>query len=176
MLQYELPSEEAIQRADKLMKVFVERCHEAFQFLIREFDFKVVETRRDQFGADVTLQNATTVINLGFELREHHVFVMLYRLIDGNLPRYKSLMEFDNDFENRFDLDDLINIRAPSLTVEQSLGRSPTRSDVERILKQYAAILQHHASDVLNGEFQVFAELGRTKLERMKKYERQGQW
>ena len=175
VLQYQLPGEEAVQVTDNLMNVFVECCHEAFQSLIREFDFKAVETRRDQFGTDVTFQNATTAINLGFEPRERHVFVMLYRLIDGNLPRYKSLMESDNDFENRFDLDDLINLRAPSLNVEKSFGGSPTRSDLEQILTQYATVLRRYASDVLDGDFQVFAQLGKTKLERMRKYKGQEQ-
>lgn len=154
-----------------MIDFFNRSCYEIFKFLEQDFNFKVIDIKRDRhFGMDIIYKNKTTAIQISFEFRECKVFISLYRLINGNLPQYKSLREYDCDFDNRFGFDDLITLRAPSLQIKQVFNPKFSEMDLELVLLKYANALRICAADVLKGDFQVFTELAKIKARRIENF------
>ena len=154
-----------------LIDYFINICPKIFHFLEENFDFIIAEIKRDRFGAEIIYKNLTTGIKIRFEPREFYVFITLYRLINGNLPVYKDLKEYDSDLTNRFDFDDLIDFRMPFLlSIEQKSSNSFTQADLEKILSRNSYNLQLYCKDILKGDFQVFTELARIRIKRKEEY------
>lgn len=129
-----------------------------FKFLEGRFNCKYW-TKRDNYGDNVIYQNSTTGIKIRFEPRENHIFVMLMRLIEGKLPDYPIFIKADTQI-NLFYLDDLLELRSPSLKIKQKdLGDWINSIDLENLLAQYAKSLQQFGIDILQGDFTVFNEL-----------------
>lgn len=154
-----------------MIDFFTRSCYEIFKFLEQDFNFKIIDIKKDRhFGSEIIYKNETTAIQISFEFRECKVFISLFRLINENLPQYKSLREYDYDFNNRFGFDDLITLRAPSLQVKQIFNPKFNEMDLELVLLKYANALRICATDVLKGDFQVFAELAKIKARRIESF------
>lgn len=153
-----------------MIDYFISICPEIFHFLEEDFAFSIAEIKRDRFGAGIIYKNLTTGIEIRFEPRECYVFITLNRLINGNLPVYKDLKEYDGDFTNRFDFDDLIDFRMPSLSIERKLSISFTQADLKKILLLKSYNLQTYCSDILRGDFEVFNELAKIRKKRIEEY------
>ncbi len=138
--------------------IFEKLCRKVFKFLEDEFDFEIVTSERDSFGSYITYQNSTTGIRFSLEPKEGGMFILLSRLIDGKIPDYPIFVGSGTPL-NSFYLDDLISLRAQSLKVEQEIEELFNPNGLERVLVQYANILQQYAIDILKGDFQVFTEL-----------------
>ncbi|MDQ3815787.1 MAG: hypothetical protein M3347_17885 [Armatimonadota bacterium] len=166
-----------------------------FKFLEDDFGFNFTTVQHDWFGAVDIYQNQTTGIEVEMDPRDLRIFITLYRLDDGHLPRYTNLREYDSDITHRFNLNGLLQLRNPSLIPEQGYKFPPgaslnkkdkifkdakrefTSDKVRSILSQYAIALQQCANDVLQGNFEIFNELGSRKaklIEEMKRARRPG--
>jgi len=140
-------------------EVFKKQCKKIFQFLEDEFGFQIVASEQDLYGMDITYQNSTTAIEIRFEPRENRIFILLMRLIKGELPNYPIFIKNESEV-NSFYLDDLIDLKTPSSKVKQKkFGDWLTSQDLENILIKYATVLKQYGTDILRGDFKVFSKL-----------------
>lgn len=153
-----------------MKEYFVRRCKEVFKFLEEDYGFKIAVIEQDIFDSEIIYKNQTTAVKMRFESRENQIFISLYRLINGQLPIYRSLQEYDGDFSNNFSLDDIIFLKSPSLTVKQGIKSQFTKSDIETILLQYAHAMRQYTDDVLKGDFTLFKSLGELLANRIREY------
>lgn len=58
-----------------------------FSFL-EEYAFKMVDVTEKPYDVSITYQNPTTALQVGYEPRDRGVFVLLIRLVDGEIPPY----------------------------------------------------------------------------------------
>jgi hypothetical protein len=145
-------------------------AREAFCFLENDYGFKLVKTVRDRFTAFMLYQNLTTGIEIEFDPRENQIWLMLYRLIDGQLPKYDRVSDLDHDMTNRFDLDTLLEFKAPHLLATQKGQRIMlSEHDMQASLVEIAAALRQYGEGILTGDFADFVDLGRLKQERLRK-------
>jgi len=151
----------------ELINEFQRACQEEMAFLVEEFGFGPPDVEVDRFGAELRYKNATTGITVRLEPRENRIFVMLYRLVGGEFPHYHSVHERDADLSNNFDLDDLIALRCPSLSVAQPFNEWLTGPRLREVLVGYARALRECASDVLAGNFRIFTDLGEIVAKRL---------
>ncbi len=153
---------------------FRELCRTLFRFLEEEYGFRVTEEKSDVFGSYITYRNTTTAVIISFEPREGGVFIRLYRLVDGKIPDYPVFVHPDTQL-NMFYLDTLLEVRVPSLHVEQDPKEmaKPSLSKLKEVLQQYAALLHLYANDILRGDFKVFEDLETIVKKRAEEIRRQ---
>lgn len=150
-----------------LYNTFEKLCRRTFQFLVDDFGFKVAAVERGpvNVGIHITYQGRSAV-QVSFEPAENAVFVYLIRLLDGKIPEYP--LKYPT---NSFYLDELIDLKSPSLKVAQKgVGKLLSSRDLEAILKQYANALRQVGVDVLRGDARIFLQ-----LEQMRKREKSHQ-
>lgn len=143
------------------MKWFLEFekcCRRLFQFLVVEFGCDLIANERDNFGVYITYKNATTAIRISFEPREGGIFVLLSRLVGGNVPTYPIFIGPETVI-NSFYLDDIISLRDPSKGMQQTLPKEITKTYLEKCLATYADALRQYGADILRGDFGLFREL-----------------
>jgi len=139
----------------KKAMLFFETCKEKFEYLINEFNFSVVSTRKDGGMYEIVFQNNTTAVIVNWERQENRIYTEVYRLVNGNLIPDPAIISPNIEL-NGYYLDDLLSTRCS--------GFSPTRFPVDdtgivQIISNYATLLHQHAADVLNGDFKIFNEL-----------------
>ena len=152
---------------NNLYNTFENLCRQTFQFLEDDFGFKIASVERGpvNVGIHITYQGRSAV-QVSFEPRENAVFVYLIRLLDGKIPEYPLKYPM-----NSFYLDELINLKSPSLKVAQKgAGKLLSSRDLEAILNQYANALRQVGIDVLRGDPRIFLQ-----LEQMRKREQSHQ-
>lgn len=138
---------------------FFNLCLQKFQFLFDEYGFK--KKRKETAGGDYSILflNKTTAILVGFEWRDQYIYVRLCRLSDGEFRKNPILITQDSEL-SCFDVEDLLTIRAPELSIDPALfGKALSDEEVERVLTIYADALHSQASDILKGDFSVWPEL-----------------
>jgi hypothetical protein len=139
----------------KRAKFFFEICKEKFKYLIKEFNFSVVSTRKDGSLYEIIFQNKTTAVIVNWERSENWIYIELYRLVNGKLVTDPTNISSKTEI-NGYYLDDLLSIRHPSF----SPARFPVDDkDIVEVITNYAAMLHQQAADVLNGDFTIFYEL-----------------
>ncbi len=152
-----------------LYEKFETLAREAFRFLEDDYEFKLMQTTRDRYTLVMLYQNTTTGIKVEFEPREDKIWLMLYRLVNGQLPKYKNVLDLDSDMTNRFDLDTLIEFKAPWLLAARKAQRTAlSEYDMQSSLVETATALRQYGEGILNGNFTDFADLGRLKQERLR--------
>jgi hypothetical protein len=141
------------------MAAFEDLCRKTFRFLQDNYGFKVIGAERERYGVFVTYANPSTGVRISYEPRAGGIFVLLGRLSKGGeLPRYPIFIHHDTPLE-AFHLDDLLSIRAPDLQSTSKPWKALTVAQVETKLHELSETLQHHASDILQGDFAIFPEL-----------------
>ena len=141
---------------NNLYKTFEKQCHQIFQFLVDDFGFKIVSVERGpaNVGVHITYQGRSAV-QVSFEPAEDAVFVYLIRLLDGKIPDYP--LKYPT---NAFYLDELIDLKSPSLKIaRKNVGKPLSSQELEAILKQYANALRRIGADVLRGDSGAFVQL-----------------
>jgi len=136
---------------------FERLCRQTFQFLVDDFGFKLTSIERGPInvGIHITYKSPVTAVEVSFEPRENTLFVSLIRFVNGKMPEY--LLKYPM---NTFYVDELIDLKSPSLRVEQKKTSELLSSrEVQAILKQYADALRQIGADVLRGDMRVFSEL-----------------
>jgi hypothetical protein len=142
--------------------LFLKLCREKFQFLVDEFEFRLVSTKTEAGVHSVIFQNQTTAVGIYYEVRDSAVWVVLMRLFQGK--KGKRRLPYDGDYSHG--LWAAVRLRASPEAVEEIAGEVHTETDMERILSKNAAALRMHAADILRGDFGAFPDLGRVARER----------
>jgi hypothetical protein len=125
-----------------------------FQFLESNWEFTRGAFTETRWSKSVLYKNETTGVNVLYEWHGELLMVMLYRLVDGELPVYKTVGERDRDDTNGFSLLDLVGLRV-------------TQNEFsELIVRRDQADLQGKCHVLVSGDFRVFAKLGKIKAER----------
>jgi hypothetical protein len=137
---------------------------DAFSFLVDDFGFKEKSIELDERGIDLLFCNQTTGIRASYEPNEGGIFVMLIRLVDGELPDYPVFIDEDTTL-NYFDLQDLLSVRVP-LYEEDDFDIGQTDIELENHLKILANNLRTKAEDILKGDFVIFSKLEKLVKER----------
>lgn len=128
------------------------QIHRDFHFLEEDYNFKVLETTQQPY-ISVIYKNSTTAVKVGYEPRDRGVFVLLIRLVAGEIPPYPIHLQHTERL-NMFYLDDLVALRSKDSESSATRVRSPKEN-----IARAAGALRTYATDVLNGEFDVFVEL-----------------
>ncbi len=121
-----------------------------FSFLCTEFGATIVKEKTDRFGVYVTYKADNTGLRVSFEPREGGVFVMIFPLIDNEIPPYK----------NWHDIEDLLsanNVTFNNLNLTDNFN--PDLVELDQVLKKYAENVQIYAYDFLKGNFEIIEDL-----------------
>ena len=143
--------------------VFKSLCRKYFKYLENEYECTFT-SKKDVFGEHVIYRNHTTAIEINFVPRDAGMaYVWIIRLVDGKIVDNPVKIK-SNSILTKFDLEDLLSIRAPSLKIERpleaSLMKSPfTVHEYENTIVQLAEALKCYAKDILSGDFKVFTRL-----------------
>src|SRR3989338_2997121 len=141
----------------KIFRSFDDACKRTFKFLEAKYGCSVIEATTDPAESHITYANDTTAVDIRYELKDNVIFVYLIRLRDGKLPA--DLFQIrSGKLIDRHEIGSLIELRCPSLRLAQSSFRYPfSKKDFEIILFRYADVLKKYATDILGGNFSVFA-------------------
>lgn len=149
-----------------------------FKFLVKRFNFQIVKEAKEPyiFSYRITYKNKTTAIVISYDVRDEGISVLIYRLIANKIPKYEIFIRSDTVI-NSYYLDDIIAIKSPNPDKEFHTTRNikvfpPIYDDktIKKIVNEYAKALKKYASDVLNGEFQVFSKLEKIVKKRAAKF------
>lgn len=141
-------------------------CMKKFQFLIDEHGFRKKNKVAEAGDYRILFQNKTTAVRVGLEWRDQYLYVDVCRLVDGKFKENPVFITLESEL-TCFKLDDLLSIRARELTVPYSF-KALSGKDIEHTLTTYAEGLRLHAGDILQGDFSIFAELGRIVKDRVR--------
>lgn len=137
---------------------------EKFSFLVSDFDFKLIESHKHNWGYQIVYVNKVTGVKVTYEYREAYIFVELCELIDKKIIDNPLNIKEDSVL-HCYGLDDLINIRNPSELVKPAYeyGKTSKYYDSQNGLALYVSAfadnLREYASDILLGDFSIFREL-----------------
>lgn len=150
---------------------------EEFAFLITDYACRVTETNSHSLGYSVTYCNATTATKIQFEPREGYLYILLYRLVNGELEENPIVIEVDTPL-NGFCLDDIVRLRSPKdamLSINSYGPNSPFSSKThgfDRYVRRFAGNLKKYASEVLRGDFSIFPQVEKVVRRRIRSFER----
>jgi hypothetical protein len=149
-----------------MIESYIPIIRAAMQPIIHHFSLRVSGEEETTSYAEVLFTNTTTGLRVLVDWAEFRPFLTVYRLTPGVTP--DSDRPVSHKQRLSFDVDMLLALRAKSLgPVGKMLGSRDT-SAVGNLLGEYADALREHASDVLRGDFMIFAELDRRVSERAK--------
>ncbi len=140
---------------------FFERiCIKEFGFLTTNYGLKMTNVERDVYGCYVTYNNSVVAVEVSYEIKDGGLFIMLCRMVNGELPPQVIFVRSETVL-NRFDLEDVVSLKEPSIDLEQDFAdpHKPTNKELETTLKTYANALKTYANDILQGDFSSFTDL-----------------
>lgn len=146
---------------------------EEFNFLESEYDFRLSECKRENWGFSLIYLNDTTGVEILYEYREVYVFIMLYKLIDGILIKNPIIIR-KNSVLFGHSLDDIILIRNPDSLIRPAYeyGEDSVYYNEDNgtslYLKCFSDNLKTYAKDVLRGDFSIFLGLDEVVKNRKK--------
>jgi hypothetical protein len=114
-------------------------------------------------------QNENAAVRVYKEPREVGPLVQLFELRGGKPPLAWGVDARAADPKNGFDVRDLVNLRAKPQDARAELARLSATTDLSTLLATYAELIDRYASDVLRGDFTVFADLAKITEERRRR-------
>ncbi|WP_149272941.1 hypothetical protein [Pareuzebyella sediminis] len=146
-----------------------------FKFLESEYNFTLSKCKKEDWGYELIYLNNTTGVKIAYEYRAAYIFIMLYQLVNGELHENPRNIE-DGTIMYGYGLDDLIILCNPESLVKPAYeyGEQSDYYNEENGMRLYvnafANNLKIFAKDILNGDFEIFADLDKIVKERAKKY------
>jgi len=124
------------QTARDFLDRFERDCRKRFKFLEEEFGFKPPKRQRMSVFCSLTYQNETTAVEVSLEPTEGGVFVLVSRLLNGEISKYPIFVTRKATLHS-FYLDDLVRLRRPDAARRQASldlvsGREIAKSLAER--------------------------------------------
>jgi hypothetical protein len=139
---------------------FERTCVKEFGFLITDYELKMTNVEKEAYGCYVTYNNGVVAVEVSYDIKDGGLFVMLCRMVNGQLPPQEVFVRSETVL-NRFDLEDVVSLKEPSIDLEQNFAdpHRPTVKELETNLRMYAEALKTYAKDILGGDFSSFADL-----------------
>ena len=137
-------------------EIFFQKSLQSFKFLLANFDF-VQKPLYDVPGLwKVIYFNATTAIEVIFEVRDQLIYVNIHHLINGEIAK-----PYAEKSKNSFYLDNLLKIRNTNLPPFSfgGGGRWLSTSEIEDTIEKSADALRTYAADILQGDFSILPEI-----------------
>jgi hypothetical protein len=136
-----------------------------FDFLSADYNFKALKTEKDGYGCRVTLKNTTTGIQINYEPGSLRIWVLLYRLVNHELPEYQ-LTPVPSHASGYFYLEDIILAKDPRMGNSDLLAEAGRIGMSTPITEEYlreklhalADCVNRYAQEVLAGDFSIFEE------------------
>jgi hypothetical protein len=108
-------------------------------------------------------------VRVSLEIYDGGIFVLFYRLKDGKIPPHPIFFDPKAEFLI-FNFNDLLLLRHSEMIL-QDPARLHEPAYNESILKNYAAALKKHATDVFGGDFGVWEQVKPIVVHRAKELE-----
>lgn len=137
-----------------------------FQFLIDEYDCKLIEQVDDSLFYQLTYKNSTTGVIVTYDAREQYIDIDLYRLVNGQI--IKNLMHAlkGNETINGFSLDYIVKKKTLRDTTQilsiHEYGKDADFTSPEgfsKYLDLFTTNLKKYAGHILKGDFTDFKHL-----------------
>lgn len=138
-----------------------------FSFLVEKFNFKIIKEGKEPYAYSyrITYKNKTTAINVSYDIRDEGISVLIYRLVDGEIPTYPIFVTKDT-MVNCYYFDTIIALRSSNpdedLYTKEHVKEFPPIYDektIEKIVSEYAKAVRKYGKDIMTGDFRVFNEL-----------------
>ena len=146
----------------------VEAVVRAMYPIATRFALVKVKEAAHTYGPEVWYANKTTGLRVSVDWSDFEPRVTLFQLDHGRFPSDRP-RGAQYEVLHAFNVDTLLLLRSadPSPVGKPLKRREP--GEIVARLGEYAEALETYASDVLSGDFSVFAELNRITEERWKK-------
>ncbi len=139
-------------------KEFSVTCENTFAGITEQYGFSVTEQYSKQFRWEWILKNSTTGIRVVYEVRELYVWVLICRLVNGEIKRTTGEMRSDTTI-HCFDFKGLLTLRKKKDDYPFYHVFNVANHNLSEILEHYVQDLEKYGADVLQGDFDVFRSL-----------------
>ncbi|MCB0531337.1 MAG: hypothetical protein KDD14_04000 [Saprospiraceae bacterium] len=145
-------------------KDFIIIAKEQFSFLESEYNFRLSKCDKENWGYELIYLSDSTGVKIIYEYREAYIFIMLYKLIDGDIIENPRNIQ-DKTTLYGYELDDLIRLKNPQALIKPAYeyGEQSEYYDEKDGLALYvdafSSNLRAYAKDILSGNFEIFPEL-----------------
>lgn len=145
-----------------------------FEFLKADFGFELSKSRKESWGYEFIYLNETTGVQLIHELREAYLYISLYKLDNGAFQENPKNITVDSTLFG-YTFDDLVLLRNPKALIkpayEYGVGSKyyDPESGLTLYISEFSSNMKEYASDLLQGNFDVFDQLDLIVKERVSK-------
>jgi hypothetical protein len=154
---------------EDLLRHFIEKARQEFQFLIDDFGFRKRRTEKGM-STSVSFTNKTTGVKVVFDWRDQYIQVDLYRLVSGEM-RMDPMIVLPEGSGTRFSLDQVLAVRGVKAQLRSTQIGTPVKTgDIDSTLRRCARALREHAADIMRGDFSIVSALDRMSNERIHEY------
>ena len=148
-----------------IVEEFQELCRREFRFLEEDYGFAERELGKEATinGSRFAVQYVSPKASVAVLSQSYGTsFVVLFGPTE---PQARKI-------DPRYDLESLLEIRRPDLSLDRIIGRL-NRPDLTGQIRHYSRALKESADDVLRGDFSILPQVAEIMERRRKEYERQ---
>lgn len=146
---------------DKMYDLFEQYCHQIFEYLKIQYDFKSLKTTKSVWGCTISYKKRNVIIYITYSPRERDIFFSLKKelAISHILPYYPGMTSFY--------LDELIYLRTSQIVKKESskLYQGDFKY-IQEILNKYSEALKLYADGVLKGDLSLFKEIVKARKQK----------
>lgn len=148
---------------------------EQFSFLKTEYEFNLLKCDKEDWGYELFYKNNTTGIKITYEYQAAYLFIMVYRLIDGDFCENPRNIKEDTVLYG-YGLDDIINLQNADALIKPAYeyGDKSEYYDKDKGLTLYVSAfaknLKLFSAKILQGDFTIFSDADKIVKERIKTY------
>ncbi len=134
---------------------------EEFGFVEKEFGLARLYSKQIEGGFEFAYRNATTAVCLTYEFREAYLFVMLYRLVNGEFVKNPTRVALDTPL-NGYALDDIVSLHNPDALVKPAYQYGEraefytNKEGLRLYFRLFAENLRKYGARVMMGNFEDF--------------------
>ena len=137
----------------------------SFNFLIADYDCRLVEERISYTRTDIVYKNKATGVTVGLDQRMGAIMVDIIRLVDGELPHISD-DDYSGDMKtvHAFDFENILKLKAPEAIVERPsiedlLCHENRETVISEMVEKHAKVLKKYGRDVLSGDIHIFDKI-----------------
>ena len=126
----------------------------SFSFLIEQCECQIISEESDVFGVYVTYTSKEAGLRVSYEPREGGAFVMIFPLLEGEIPKYSGNW---HDFQDFLEVVRGTQFNKSRIRIQDCYNPDP--AILLQTFEGYACLVRKHLSDYLAGDFAVTTEL-----------------
>lgn len=148
---------------------------EQFSFLQSEFGFNLLRCNKEDWGYELLYTNNTTGVKITYEYQAAYIFIMVYRLIDGEFCENPRNINKDTIL-NGYGLDDIISVQNTEALIKPAYeyGEKSEYYNENKGLTLYTSAfaknLKIFGGNVLQGDFAIFSDADKIVKKRIRDY------